>query len=257
MSGLRPRPHARTTLRQDAGRSAHRPTVTKWWDRLLFEAGVVELPELPPVLAPPGTGAIVTFVEGFLLLARIDAYGAQIDPRDLPGVPSTASFGVPWTGISKSRSTASAVGSCGTTGFSRPDGFPEVPEELGSGSRVAGSSSGQAIPDERLQRLRPGFLERRGLRRPPGRHARVHLRQGSTPAIRPARTAVDASISRRWRQPDGRSMLEDVGSIHGSSGSASGGAVIRPQPRRQQHPTTPRSPGKPDEPLRANHRPWG
>ena len=78
------------------------PTVRKWWDRLLFEAGGLELPELPPVLAPPGTGAVEAFVEGFLLLARIDAYGAQIDPRDLAGVPYTASFGVPWTGISKS-----------------------------------------------------------------------------------------------------------------------------------------------------------
>ena len=78
------------------------PTVRKWWDRLLFEIGLLALPELPPITRPAGTASLYKFSDGLLLLLRIDAYGSGIDPRDLVGVPYTASFGSPWAGISQS-----------------------------------------------------------------------------------------------------------------------------------------------------------
>lgn len=82
--------------------SLNPPTVRKWWDRLLFETGPLELPGLPALDIPQADGARKSFIDGFLLLYRIDAYGDGVDPRALRGVPYTASFGTPWTGISES-----------------------------------------------------------------------------------------------------------------------------------------------------------
>ena len=50
----------------------------------------------PPFARPPGSASLQKFVEGFLLRLRSDAFGSGVDPRDLVGVPCTASLAVPW-----------------------------------------------------------------------------------------------------------------------------------------------------------------